>query len=633
MGCIDPFSDGGQRQMQRFAQIMVLVMMVLVPQMGPMAPCALAGEYYVSGEGSDFNPGTLLQPWRTLAHANRALQAGDTLFIREGTYDEIIEPFHSGTPGHPIVYRNYPGEEAILRGKPNTETIVAIGYNITGSGYGKSYIVVDGLNLRGVYFDGMVGTYFPKHVLVYGFESTGNEIKNCVMSRENPVGALQELGELDYGIAISKASDTLIEGNTIDGMTRIGVVIGGTQHNILRNNVIVNCGASSIVLGSSKGIVQGTLIEGNVLGGSITEDGIQFEHDYGLEYDDGSNQGVIIRNNIIFGNAENAIDLKGASKIVIEGNTIYANRGDNEGSALDDPDRGGGFGGIMHGTGPGSKDVIIRKNVIYDNRSGVLAETGYKIYNNTVVHNNRDYTGPDSTYGRIPDPFAHDPYGQRKPAFIGVAVYNAPDRVAILNNIIGGHSIVEIVLGPGAGDGVWVDHNLYFNAPAPQFGLFRDFNDWDPIAFRVWTAYLQSLDDVVGSDRNGLVGDPLFAEASEPAIDGLPSHGFLLRQGSPAIDSGGWLTETTSSGAGAWIDVADVGFFFDGYGAVAGDTIQVEGSDETYQIQEIDGDRNALRVDRALTWQAGQGIALPYHGSRPDIGACEYQEAGSLVGP
>jgi hypothetical protein len=213
-----------------------------------------------------------------------------------------------------------------------------------------------------------------------------------------------------------------------------------------------------------------------------------------------------------------------------------------------------------------------------------------------------------------------------------VAVYNSPDNVAIVNNIIGGHSIVEIVLGPGAGDGVWIDHNLYFKAPDPHFGLFRNFNDWDSISFRVWTPYLQSFESVAGCDQRGFVGDPLFEDVPAMPVGDADAYSFLLLPHSPAIDAGGWLTRTTRAGTGAWVSVQDASFFSDGYEAVRGDTIQFEGSGETYEILEIDYDLDALLLDRILTWQANQGIALPYSGSRPDLGACEYQTRESSGG-
>src|SRR5512139_2607009 len=59
----------------------------LLAGFGLAAP-AYAADYYVSGSsGNDDNPGTLESPWQTIQKANATLQAGDTVYIRGGTYD------------------------------------------------------------------------------------------------------------------------------------------------------------------------------------------------------------------------------------------------------------------------------------------------------------------------------------------------------------------------------------------------------------------------------------------------------------------------------------------------------------------------------------------------------------------
>lgn len=45
-----------------------------------------AGALYVSEAGSDSNPGTQAQPWRTLEHASATAPAGATVVLRAGTY-------------------------------------------------------------------------------------------------------------------------------------------------------------------------------------------------------------------------------------------------------------------------------------------------------------------------------------------------------------------------------------------------------------------------------------------------------------------------------------------------------------------------------------------------------------------
>jgi autotransporter-associated beta strand protein len=72
--------------------------------------------YFVSPGGSDSNPGTLLQPFQTLAKAVPSLNAGDTLYLRGGTYREMLAPVHSGTASQPITISSYSNEIATVSG-------------------------------------------------------------------------------------------------------------------------------------------------------------------------------------------------------------------------------------------------------------------------------------------------------------------------------------------------------------------------------------------------------------------------------------------------------------------------------------------------------------------------------------
>jgi len=82
--------------------------------------------YYVDqnhSSASDTNPGTFEVPWRTIQHAADTLVAGDTVFIRAGTYNEsvYIENEGNATDGH-IVIAAYPGEVPIIDGTNVTDT-------------------------------------------------------------------------------------------------------------------------------------------------------------------------------------------------------------------------------------------------------------------------------------------------------------------------------------------------------------------------------------------------------------------------------------------------------------------------------------------------------------------------------
>jgi hypothetical protein len=81
------------------------------------APLGEAAPYYVSPFGSNSDPGTLAQPWGTLAHAFSKLGPGDTLYLRGGRYNEpSITLAVSGTAENPITIRNYPAEKPVIDG-------------------------------------------------------------------------------------------------------------------------------------------------------------------------------------------------------------------------------------------------------------------------------------------------------------------------------------------------------------------------------------------------------------------------------------------------------------------------------------------------------------------------------------
>jgi hypothetical protein len=73
--------------------------------------------YFVSPDGSDNNPGTLLLPWRTIGKAAQIIDAGDTVYIREGIYIEAVSFLNSGTELRPIRIMGYPGENPIVDGE------------------------------------------------------------------------------------------------------------------------------------------------------------------------------------------------------------------------------------------------------------------------------------------------------------------------------------------------------------------------------------------------------------------------------------------------------------------------------------------------------------------------------------
>jgi hypothetical protein len=73
-------------------------------------------QFVDASHGDDDDDGSEARPWKTIGHAIRQLQAGDTLYLRGGSYFENVYVSLVGTPEKPIVIRSYPGEQAVIDG-------------------------------------------------------------------------------------------------------------------------------------------------------------------------------------------------------------------------------------------------------------------------------------------------------------------------------------------------------------------------------------------------------------------------------------------------------------------------------------------------------------------------------------
>lgn len=91
-----------------------------------------ASSYYVATTGNDSNPGTLASPFRTIQKAASVAAAGDTVYIRAGTYRETVTPANSGSSGNPITFQPYNGETVTISG---AEPVTAGWTNHSGSIY------------------------------------------------------------------------------------------------------------------------------------------------------------------------------------------------------------------------------------------------------------------------------------------------------------------------------------------------------------------------------------------------------------------------------------------------------------------------------------------------------------------
>jgi uncharacterized repeat protein (TIGR01451 family) len=177
--------------------------------------------YYVAPTGNDSWAGTEVQPWRTIQHAANTLVAGDTVYIRAGTYPEQVTPFNSGGAGNYITYAAYPGETVTIDGASITLPAYETGLFELDT---KSYIRISGLriinarpnaNNAGIYVDN------SSHIII-----ENNYTYNTVSS----------------GIGVWNSNNVVIDGNEVELACNDGeqedITVAGTNTFEIRNNHI-----------------------------------------------------------------------------------------------------------------------------------------------------------------------------------------------------------------------------------------------------------------------------------------------------------------------------------------------------------------------------------------------------------
>jgi hypothetical protein len=106
-----------------------------------------ATDYYVAKSGSDGNAGSAGLPWLTITKAANTLQAGDTAYIKAGTYNEhVVVNVQGSAAGGFITFRNYAGDVVYVDGTGINLGVWPYGGVIEASG--KSYLRFQGLHIQ-----------------------------------------------------------------------------------------------------------------------------------------------------------------------------------------------------------------------------------------------------------------------------------------------------------------------------------------------------------------------------------------------------------------------------------------------------------------------------------------------------
>ncbi len=297
-----------------------------------LSSTALLGTTYYTAKsnGNDANPGTSSLPFKTIKKGVSVLRAGDTLFIRGGTYAEYVSSdqisFPAGTSwSSPVTISGYAGETVIMKpvNAPNVwnlkvnriKYVIIKDLTCEGAtdanvriGGGASRIRLQRLVIRTAGHQGI-------H-LTWSGTTTGsadyNEVVDCMIYGNG------QRKDLDHGLYV-ETSYNLIEGNRFYSNAAYGIQVYNSKTgqfatgNTVRNNRFYSnarlggSGGGIVLSGGGGNIAYNNFIWSDKWG--ITTYGEQkvyhntaYKCAYGIWVKTGSAE---IKNNIAYGNTRN----------------------------------------------------------------------------------------------------------------------------------------------------------------------------------------------------------------------------------------------------------------------------------------------------------------------------------------
>lgn len=454
-------------------------------QPSSVSAAIVAPAYYVSTSGNNANPGTSTSPWRTIQYAASKATAGNTVYIRGGTYNESVTVKVSGSSsGGYITFQSYPGETAILDGTgliPPTSGNHGL-INIVD----HSYIKIAGLEIRN--YSASSTSQVPVGIWISGASNNiqiqSNHIHNIANTARS--GNANALGLGVYGTNPTSAiSNLIIDGNTLDHLT----------------------------LGSSESLA----LDGNVQNWSITNNVIHDNNNIGIDA-------------IGFEGVSSSTATDQARYGTISGNTVYNI------TAYGNPAYGNTFGADAIYC-DGCTQVTIERNVVHNSDFGVevASEHSNKLSSYVNVRSNLIYAnnisgitigGYDSSRG-----------GTDHCNFVNNSLYNNDTQNSgsgefqiqyystnnvFKNNIVFAGAQDLFINGYTSSSGISADYNLYFASDGASASTWT----WKGLSITGFPAYVTSSTN----DKHSKFANPLYASLTTPDLH--------VAANSPAVGAG-----------------------------------------------------------------------------------------------
>jgi parallel beta-helix repeat protein len=283
-------------------KVCVVCLVVSVSSIGYVTPVATQGSisktYYVDGvRGLDRNSGiTEKLAFKTIDRANKLVAAGDTVLVKNGTYNENLTIAASGMPKKWITFKAFPGHQPFVRGSSGA-------FNVIGS-----YVKIVGFEITSIAENGIAisGQVTGNHHV----QILNNKVHDCGC---NGIGGIRT----DY---LTIENNIVYRNSFTAPWMCSGISIYQAQdsdrlpgfHNIVRGNI-------SYSNENRKVNKEGKVTDGN---GIIIDD---LKHTQGEVKSPKYLSSTLVENNIVFDNGGRGINIYQSERTTVRNNTSYKN--------------------------------------------------------------------------------------------------------------------------------------------------------------------------------------------------------------------------------------------------------------------------------------------------------------------
>ena len=387
-------------------------------------------EYYVDqshASANDTNPGSEVLPWKTISHAAQTVVAGDTVWVKAGTYTEILSDSlpldglkvkNSGTAGNVITFAAVNGEDVII-----DQQGLGSGFQL----FSKSYIVIEGFEIKNAVGGG---------VFIYDGGEYITIRNNHIHHIDGPTGS--NVG----GITFSAVKNGLIQNNLIHD-----VYVGGQHYQ----------NAAGI---HSYGM-ENTTIEYNTI--LNTYNGIYHKKSSGAK-------GLLVRNNFFHQNEKGiwySIQGTGSPPHInqeVYNNIFYQNTM--------------GISASVHETSTASTGLFVANNTFIECGIGLRGMSNVQIWNNIFYNSNKHAlsTANDSGGGMHPTSITYLDHNAYYPNLkMAFDVYGSDYEAGSLTELQSLASVITLDYATPAGQSKAIDPQ-FINPTALDFNISSTSN-------------------------------------------------------------------------------------------------------------------------------------------------------------